>query len=151
MFHRALTLIVGALTSIVGVAQPTDKDIAEEINNNVSHEYVTCAAYFIIVGGALTKDGAGDLAAKYDRLSNSAIELALVVARQDRSQEMAEKVTLARLKTSSQQMFASIDRSYSNISILTSEHAERCKDAMENPDKLMNQWATKVLEKRFSK
>lgn len=146
MLQSILTLSL-LIISLSVYSSPADVKIIEEINNNVSHEYVSCASYFNIVAGAMKKSGDEATANQYSNMSNYAIEHALLVAKQDRTQEMAEKVTLARLKVESEAMLKSIDKSYSNISILSSQYANNCKEAMENPERVFEKWQVKIYSK----
>lgn len=75
------------------------------------------------------------------------MEFALIAAMEDRTQEMAEKVTMARLNLEMKSLLSEIDNDIGNISILMNKHADRCQDIMEDPDKMMNEWADKIFKK----
>jgi len=126
---------------------PSPEDIAKEINNNISYEYITCAAYFFFSSEALRRSGDLETAAKYEEYRNSAMEFALIAAKKGRTQEMAEKVTMARLDLEMKSMLNEIDKDVSNISILINKYCDHCKEIMENSDRMMSEWTDKILKK----
>lgn len=123
------------------------KKIKEEILNNVSHEYVTCAAYFFFSSEALRQPNNSDGATKYEKLRNLAMQLALTTAMEGRTQEMAEKVVMARLDLEMKRMLNEINGNISNISILMNKYHLRCKRAMEDPNSLLLEWTNRILKK----
>ena len=143
-------LFMGAQYVIAGEALNSN-EISKEISNNVSEEYVTCAAYYSIAAEALRRSGELETAAKMAESRNSALQYALIAAKEGRTQEMAEKVTLARLDLNMKSMTNEIDNDIGNISILMNRYADRCKEIMENPDKIMAEWADKILKKHIIK
>lgn len=112
-------------------------EISKEVSDNVSEEYVTCAAYYSIASEAIRRSGDIKTAVKYEEARDTALQYALITAKKGRTKEMAEKVTLARLDLNMKSMTKEIDNDIGNISILMNKYANRCKEALENPDKIM--------------
>jgi len=126
---------------------PDSKEISKEISNNISEEYVTCGAYFGIAAGAVRRSGDDETAKKMEEARDSALQYALLSAKEGRTQELAEKVTLSRLDLNMKSMTKEIANDIGNISILINQYADRCKEIMEDPDKMMSEWSDKILKK----
>ncbi len=124
-------LVAILLISFSVLAEAEDDEITKEIFNNVADEYTQCGSYFAIIADAAMKNGDTQLEENYKKSSTQALELAMVAAKVGRSQEMAQKVTLARLDMSLLEMTKLIENDYSNISLLLSKYASRCLDMME--------------------
>lgn len=122
-------------------------EIIKEIFNNISEEYVTCTAYFSIASEAFRRSGDTKFAAEAEEVRNKAMQLALMTAKEGRTQEMAEQVTLARIELSTKSMTNEINNDISNIAILINNYAERCKEIMDDPDKVMKEWSAKTFKK----
>ena len=122
-------------------------EIVKEISNNVSEEYITCAAYFSIVSEAMRRSGDAEVASKYEAYRDLAVQYALIAAKEGRTQEMAERVSLARFELNVKSMTNEIDNDIGNISILLNKYSARCKEIMEDPEKVMVEWGDKILEK----
>jgi len=122
-------------------------EISREISNNISMEYVTCAAYSFCASEAFKRSGDLETAAKYEEYRNSAVGYALIAAKDGRTQEMAEKVTMARLDLKMKSMMSEIDKDIANISILMNKYSGHCKEIMEDPDRMMSEWTDKMLKK----
>ena len=76
---------------------PSSDEISKEISNNISEEYVTCVAYYSIASEAIRRSGDLKTAVKFEEARNVALQYALIVAKEGRTKEMAENITLARL------------------------------------------------------
>lgn len=144
---RTLAAAILMVGSVANAAQPTQAELAAEITDNVSTEYVECAAYFSMVQGALTNSGNQALAKKYKEFSDKAAEFGLIAAQQSRSEEMATKVTLARFESSLKDMQKTIELNYSNMSLLTVKYADSCVEAMTNSEVMMKRWTEKISSK----
>ncbi len=130
-------------------AYAENDEIKNEIFDNVSHEFVECANYFSIVAQGFRNRGDKTVSEKYDQASDTAVKYAVMAAEKSRTSEMAQKVTLSRFELGLKSMLKEIDNDVSNISILSNKYALRCKDAMENPDTIMEEWGNKVLERHY--
>ena len=126
---------------------PDANELTKEMANNVSEEYVICAAYYMIACEGVRRSGDLTTAQRIEGARDRALDYALVAARKGRTEEMAQKVTLARLELNVKSMRAEIDGDISNVSILMNKYAARCKEIMEDPDKVMDEWMGKVLKK----
>jgi hypothetical protein len=135
---------------VVAHAHAVDEatDIKNEAFDNVSSEFITCAGYFALVSRALENAGKTDLARKYDKAMNTAMDYALTTAEEGRTKEMAQKVTLARFEIDTQNMSKEIGSNASNISILTNKYGDRCKDIIEKPELVIQEWGNKAIERR---
>jgi hypothetical protein len=60
-----------------------------------------------------------------------------MIAKMTRSDEIAQKVSASRLEFYTKEMVKDIGHNMSNISILTNQYLDRCKDAIENPEVFM--------------
>jgi hypothetical protein len=123
------------------------EEIMKIINNNISHEYTTCAAYFTIVSEGLRRSSKYKEAEMYNKHRDMALQYALISASTGRSQEMAEKVTASRFELETKSLLAEIDNDISNISVLLNKYGSRCKFAMEDPEKVMEEWKEKILKR----
>ena len=131
---------------------PNLEEINKQINNNVCEEYTTCAAYFSIVSEGLRRSDALEVAKQYDEYRDLATQFALIAAKEDRTQEMAEKVTMTRIGLAVQSMMSEIDGDIiSNISVLMNEYAEHCREIMEDPEKPVKEWTSKIFERHNPK
>lgn len=124
-----------------------DNEITKEIANNVSDEFVTCAAFYLIAAEAVRRSSQPETASRYEELSDTASHYALSAANEGRTQEMAQKVTLARLELNIKSMKKDIDSDVSNISLLINKYGDRCKQVMNHPDKVIDDWKEKILRK----
>ena len=126
---------------------PNADEIAKEIANNVSDEFVTCAAFYMISAEAVRRSSQPETASRYEELSDTASYYALSAANEGRTQEMAQKVTLARLELNIKSMKKDIDSDVSNISVLINNYGYQCKQVMENPEKVLDEWTEKIFRK----
>ena len=124
-----------------------DNEITKEIANNVSDEFVTCAAFYMISAEAVRRSSDPETASRYEELSDTALHYALNAANKGRTQEMAQKVTLARLELNIKSMKKDIDSDVSNISVLINNYGYQCKQVMENPEKVLDEWTEKIFRK----
>lgn len=144
---RALVPSIIALLPLIGAAQPSPTEFAAEVTDNVSTEYVECAAYFAVVQGAFVKSGDAPAATKYKEASDKAAQFGLMAAQQSRSEEMATKVTLARFESSLKTMQRTIENNYSNMVLLSTKYLDSCVEAMTDPEAMIKRWTAKVRSK----
>ena len=128
-----------------------EDEIAKEVADNVSSEFATCAAYFAIVSEAVSRSGDKDISNQYKSIQETAMSYALISAKVGRTDEMAQKVSLARFSMFLQGMGEDMGKDISNISILSNKYAFTCKNAMEKPEKLMEDIQNKVVQKYTEK
>lgn len=132
-----LTMLIWA-TSIH--AQSNVDEIQNEINNNISHEFVECAAFFGMASEGIRRGGNNMLASEFKTSMQNSLAYAMAYAQIGRTKEMAQKVTLARLEMSISLMQKKIENDFSNISLLAVDYGERCKEVMKNPLSLEEKW-----------
>lgn len=142
-----LTILFTGVHCLMAEELSNSDERSREISNNVSEEYVTCAAYFGIASEAVRRSGENEVSANFEKARDAALEYALISASQGRTKEMAQKVTLSRLELNMKSMTSEIDNNVENISILINKHAQRCKEIMDYPEKMMDEWADKVLKR----
>lgn len=123
----------------VSVSATDNSDIAKAISDNISSEYVTCAAYFSLVSNAVAKPNEPELSQKYKEMHEASMQGALMLARGTREDDMAMKVTLARFENYLKGMAEDIGNDFSNISILFSKYSASCKLAIEKPEEFINE------------
>ena len=126
---------------------PSGEEIGNEIFNNISHEYTTCAAYFRIMSEALRRSNDIETANNYEQASESALDRAFIAGQEGRTSEMAGKVVSSRFELETKSMLKEIDNNIENISILMNKHLMHCEEIMGNPDKIMREWLDKILKK----
>jgi len=101
---------------------PNSDETAKQISNNISHEFVTCAAYYSFASEGFRRSGHLEDALKIDEARKASIGYALIVAKNGRTQKMAEKVTLSRYELEIKSMGKEIENDISNISILINKY-----------------------------
>ena len=126
---------------------PSDTEILNEIMNNVSEEYVVCAAYYAVVASALQNSGDEATASRYKQVYENTIGLAVATAQAGRSEEMALKVTTARLNMRMDAIESEIENNYSNISLLMIKHQKRCEWVVNETESLLQAWENKMLDR----
>jgi hypothetical protein len=124
-----------------------NEEIIKEVSNNISHEYCSCSAFYFILSRGLRRSGELKGASKYEEISQLAFTFALTASQEGRTEEMAEKVTMARLSLEMKSMMHEIDNDYSNASILLDKYLLHCKEIMEDPDKFMEEMMEKILKR----
>ena len=129
------------------MAQPSVKAMTDEVTDNVATDYAECSAYVAIIQGAFANSNMQIETRKFKDASDRAAQFSLLAAKQSRRDEMATKVTLARIDMSMKEMMKIIDNNYSNISLLMNKHSDRCVEAMNDSKALMQRWAEKVQVK----
>jgi hypothetical protein len=144
---RTLVTIIIASLPLVVAAQPSAAELTAEVTDNVSTEYVECAAYFAVVQDAFSKSGNAAASAKYNEVSDKAAQFGLMAAQQSRSEEMATKVTLSRFETNLKSMQKTIENNYSNIALLSSKYSDSCVEAMTDSTVMIKRWTTKITSK----
>lgn len=153
-FNKAVLIFILSLASLFMGEQYlfAEKDfngeaIIKEVSNNISHAYCSCSAFYFILSRGLKRSGELKGASKYEEISQSAFTFAFEASKEGRTQEMAEKVTMARLSLEMKSMMNEIDNDYSNASILLDKYLLHCKEIMENPDKFTEEMMEKILKR----
>jgi NTP pyrophosphatase (non-canonical NTP hydrolase) len=126
---------------------PDSDEINKEVFNNVTDEYATCTAYFSIVSEGLNRSNEFDSAKDYQKVMETSLSYAFVSAQEGRTTEMTGKVVSAKVELNMKSMTEEIGNDIGNISILMNKYGDRCKDIMEDPEKLMKEWTDKILKK----
>lgn len=139
-------LLLGALPV---AAQNLSEDQFNQVFNNISHEYTICAAYFTVVAAAVIESGDAETGEEYMASSNTALQFAVTAGKAGRSEEMALKVTKARLEIEAQAMMNEIENDAANISLLYAKHSERCIWVMNNTIALLEEWTTRILNQQM--
>lgn len=138
MFHTAIALL--ALS-----AAPSPEEFQAEVADNISTEYIECAAFYALAALAVEKSGVDGTA--FQKAFENATEAAMLTATTGRSPDMAKKVVAARFEMFSKGMMREIENNYSNLSILMVKHGDSCKSALEDMDATFKKWTDKTLEK----
>lgn len=141
-------LLMGSWCAAGQEAPTADMEILKRAMDNVSHEYTTCAAYYMIVANAMRLSGSDETGSKFAEVADNALQLAIVSAQVDRAEEMAGKVVGARLEVEANEMMKEIEYNNANISLLNVRYIDRCKLAMENTEAIIDDWIRRVNEKR---
>lgn len=109
------------------------KDSDSQIIDDVSVGFVTCSAFYSIIEVAAKNSEKPDLEKHYNQLGINAYSFSLELAKNDRTEEMANKVTASRLTLFFKSMITEIDSNFKNISVLMSQHLDPCTDMMKKP------------------
>lgn len=128
-------------------AEPSVAEIAAEVTDNVAMEYAECAAFFSTVSGAFASSGKAAEGAKFKEASDRAALFSLMSAKQSRGEEMATKVTLARIEMSLKDMQKTIDNNYSNMALLSNKYLTSCVEAMQDSAPLIKRWTERIQSK----
>ena len=150
MLLLVLFQLVSGIQFIFAEEPSIPQDIMNEVTNNISDEYCNCAAYFMIVSEGFKRSNEIETAEQYIKVSETALKFADDFAKQSRTEEMAVKVTSARMEMYTKSMIKEIGNNIENISILMNKYGQRCKYIMEEPDKTMYEWANKIINKRLN-
>ena len=114
-----------------------------EMMDNVSMDYVTCAAYYAHTASAVLNAEDQDTSDGFANLYENVITLAFAAAKASRSEEMALKVTMARLNIVMDDMQDEIENNYSNLSLLYEKHHKRCDFIINNTEAFLEEWEDK--------
>jgi len=144
---RALLTLCMILSGTPLIAQPNPVAIADEVTDNVAMEYAECAAFFSIVHGAFSNSGKPAEAVRFKETSDKAAMFSLMAAKQSRTEEMATKVTLARIEMNLKDMQKTIDNNYSNMSLLSNRYLTLCVAAMQDSAPVIKRWTERIQGK----
>ena len=141
-----MVLFLFLALSGVGVAQDDsiNADWPKDMMDNVSMEYATCAAYFAHAASAVKNGGDQETSDRFASIYEEVVTLAVFAAQAHRSDEMAIKVTSARVNMVMDAMQDDIDNDYSNFSLLYQKHHKRCEFIIDNTEAFMQEWAEKA-------
>ncbi len=119
---------------------------AAELENLAGH-YAECSAYFTLAYHAVNNSGGDTTAAEgFSEVSDNAMFYSLLLASENREQDMAINVTHSRIEMYLKLMKREINNDNANFSILMNKHSFPCQDAMNNlPIELLN-----IINRRIS-
>ena len=143
---RSFLVFLLFLNAPIVLAQLSTEEVMAQINDNVSHEYITCAAYFTVISIGMERSGDKKTAERYEKVSHNALEFGLISAKENRTKSMAERVTVARYEVELKEMMKEIDGNVSNISLLNAKYLDSCGHAMRKPEEVMEKWSKKVMK-----
>ena len=126
---------------------PTVDELLNDVMNNVSTDYVQCAAYYAHVASAVKNGGDQQTSDSYVNIYEEVITLAVVAAQTGRSEEMALKVTMARLNVVMDAMQSEIENNYSNLALLVDKYQGRCEFVVNNTEEFVEEWHEKINAK----
>ena len=137
-------VVLSLLLSGNAYTETNTEKIQKYISNNLSYEYIECLQFYQILHEA-TKDEASakllkNLKAGADLASEAAFYHGVEAG-------MSNEGLVARMKIIVKQLLKSMDNNYANISVLTLEYGEKCKDMIQNPENRNNYWLQKGIEK----
>jgi len=152
MKRPALLILLAALPLLLSIQEVVAREVTlppeiiKKISDSISGEYVTCGAYYNLLLEDIARSGdiVGVEMTEYTR--NAALEYALLIAKESRSQKTAEKEILVRFARNMKFLMAEMDYEIGNISILVKQYDSRCEEIMEYPDKMMGEWSYKFLK-----
>ena len=136
----ALLIVLFLTDYAIAEEEPLNAEALKIAMNNVSMEYVTCASYYAHAAMAVKNGGDQETSDSYANIYENVIVLAMAAAQIDRSQEMAMKVTTARLDIVMDEMQSEIENDYSNFSLLMQKYHQRCDFVVNNTEKFMDEW-----------
>jgi hypothetical protein len=106
-----------------------ENKIPEE-KNNLSVQYAEATAYFELVSEALSKSGKD--ATKYAAEAQIAMAYALTLASEGRTQDVAIKVTIARIESSKKIMLREMEYRNENLMIIENKYADQSFELMKD-------------------
>jgi hypothetical protein len=106
-----------------------ENKIPEE-KNNLSVQYAEATAYFELVSEALSKSGKD--ATKYANEAQIAMAYALALASEGRTQDVAIKVTIARIESAKKIMLREMEYRNENLMIIKNKYADQSFELMKN-------------------
>jgi hypothetical protein len=129
----------------------TDAIIGQALNN-LSHEYVQCAAYFEIAREAIRQSGDDSASvrsagAAYKQLGNTAMQGAVIAAQRSGTVTKPMEVTLARHELALKEMASEISNDTSNIAILINQYAKPCTILMKHPERAAKRWMNRMKDR----
>lgn len=127
---RILLPLLALAASCIAAASDEPAPAFKNAANTISHDLVTCAAYFFIASDALARNANTEAGLQYQEAGHKAFELATAAG--DIAGLLAETHT-ARLEIGLNEMKKRIANDYVNISILFNDHAEQCISLQNNP------------------
>ena len=107
--------------------------VHSEETDDIAEHYAECTAYYTLVYHALNNSGDTDAATAYAKVMDDSMFYSLLLASENREQDMAVNVTNSRIEMNIKQMKEEINNDNKNISILMNKHNFSCRDAMNNP------------------
>ena len=126
---------------------PTEKEIKNEVFNNVSGEYATCAAYFSIVSQEMRRNGNNGTAKKFEAARDISLNYAFIAAQEGRTDKMAKQFAIARTEAGMQSLMKEIGDDPGKVSILMSQYAANCKEILESPAETIEVWKDRIVKK----
>ena len=124
-----LHLVLSIFLCLTLATYAQEAKIPEEANN-LSVMYAEATAYFELVTEALTKSGKD--ATKYASEAQMAMAYALFLASEGRTQDVAVKVTNARIESSKKIMLREMEYRNENIMIIENKYADESFKFMKN-------------------
>lgn len=112
--------------------------------DNLSVKYAEATAYFDIVIEALGKSGKENT--KYAAVRDDAMLYSLLLASEGRTQDVAVKVTHARIEVSKKDMLREMNYRNENIAIIENKYAEVSLDLMKNPPEELQELIAKYAK-----
>lgn len=115
-----------------GLAAAPDEETAvtRQVMNNLSHEHIECASYYVLVSVCLKNRGGFDALAKdYENHVSVMLERGLML--NERANNLPETF-IARMEIASADHKKAIANSCSNISILSARYGNSCKALAED-------------------
>lgn len=126
------TRIMLFVVCVAALTFAQDEDISKK-HDELAVQYAEAAAYFEIVAEALEKSGKEH--AKATAMRDDAMLCSGLLACEGRSQEMAMKVTVARIELNKKAMLKEMEFLNANIAIVVNKYQDRMLQLMNNPPK----------------
>ncbi len=121
------------------------------ILDSISGDYAECAAYYTIVYHSMVSANEAAAANNYAQLQETAINYALQLASEGRSIEMTGKVTKSRIEMYNKKMKQEAGNDAANISVLINKYHFKCTNALENPEKYIQEVKEELEKKQKNK
>lgn len=148
-----ITFIILGFNSLI-LAQDNSEQVIElekQVANNISSEFVVCAAYFQIVTEAVQRGGDKELAEVYSNSTDQLLIYGMLYTSIGRSEELAQKVMKSRFEFFVNSMLDEIENDFGNISILMNKHQTNCVDMVGESAKIAESIRKETTEKFLNK
>lgn len=142
-----ILIAMSFLLSACALPEKKDADLQKQVYDKVSEEFAICSAFYSIVSAEMEISGDKKSVKEANDAMENAFGVALDLARQHSTEEVASEVTWSRFKSSLEEMELKAGENFSNISILRSKHSERCNWVMTSPEELMKEKTREIQNK----
>jgi len=139
LFFSIFILLLNPILSYGQETKGIDKNL-----ENISGQFAECAAYYRLVYHALISSNEPE-ANSYRELEDTAILYSRLLANEGRNNDLALKITNSRIEMYINKMKQESNNRNENISILINKYDFKCEEALEEPERYIQQSMDKTV------